>query len=183
MVLRCRARVSLTFLIALSSCGGLARAAAESDAGRVSQVLSAAKDLAAELKSDLETMDFFAGSQSAWESHASIVNIYNDHVNAIRGQVAKLDSARNIASPVQKTTIDRIVPLMQEMAADTEALIKQINQNPKGLNGGEFRDYIKANADLAAELSTLIAGFVAYATTQQQLDRLKRQLNPTPGTL
>jgi hypothetical protein len=70
------------------------------DSDRVSELLSTAKAQAFELKSDIQTMDFFAGSDFGWESHASIINVYKDHINAIRHQVPKLDDARSIASPL-----------------------------------------------------------------------------------
>ena len=99
----------------------------------------------------------------------------------IRRQVTKLDDVRSTASSWQKTTIDRIGPLLQELASDAEALINRINQNPKRLNGGEYKDYIKVNADLAGELAALVGNFVDYGRTRQQLEHPTNKLDLPSG--
>lgn len=175
-------KVSLALLIALLPCRGLAQTADEPDSDRISRMFSAAREQALELKSDMQALDFFAGSESGWESHALIVRMCKDHIEGIRRQVSKLDDARTIASPLQKATIDRIAPLLQELAADADALIKHISQNPKRLNNGEYKNYLKVNVDLAAQLAVLVGTFIDYGITRQQIEQLARRLDLPAGT-
>ncbi len=154
-------------------------AANESAFEQVFAELSQAKEQARELKNDVATIGFFMGSVSSWESHSSILNLYKENISAIRRQVIKLDDIRNIASPWQKTTIDRIRPLLQELAATAESVIDQINQNPKGLKTGEYNDYVKVNTDLAAELAALVGDFVDYGKTKEDLARLTKVAVPS----
>jgi hypothetical protein len=178
---KCRSRACMMMLrllvIGFVLCSDLTLDADEPDSDRVFELLSTAKSQAFELKSDIQTMDFFAGSDFGWASHASIINVYKDHIDAIRNQISKLDETRSIASTLQKTTLDRVGPLLKELASDAEALINRINQNPKRLNGGEYKEYIKLNADLAAELAALIGNFVDCGRTKQQLERLKNKID------
>ncbi len=162
--------------IALVSCSCLARAADEPDSDRVSKLLSATKTQAFNVKTDMQTIDFFMGSELSWGSHTVIVNLYKEHIDAVRHQVSVLDDARSAASPLQKTTIDRIGPLLRELASDAEALINNIDQNRQRLNTGEYKDYVKVNGDLAAELATLVGSFVDYGTTRQKLELLINKL-------
>ena len=46
-----------------------------------------------------------------------------------------------------------------------------------------YKDYIKVNADLAAELAALVGNFVDYGKTRQQLDQLTNKLDlPSSGS-
>jgi hypothetical protein len=164
-------------LIAFVLFADLTLAADDPDSDHVSELLVTAKAQAFELKSDIQTMDFFTGSDFGWESHASIVNVYKGHISAIRQQVARLDDARSIASPLQKKTIDQVGPLLQELASDAEGLINRINKNPKRLDSGEYKEYIKVNADLAAELAALVGNFVDCGRTKQQLEQVKNKID------
>jgi hypothetical protein len=138
---------------------------------QVTQLLSDVESKASLLKSDLSTLDFFASSQLGWQSHAAIVAAYKEHIGALRNQAAKLDGARKDASRWQKTTIDQIVPLLQEFAATAEATIGAIDKNPAGLNSDDYKQYVKLNADLSGEFSTLIGTWVNYARTRDELSR------------
>jgi hypothetical protein len=66
---------------------------------------------------------------------------------------------------------------LQELASDAEALINRIDQNPKRLNSGKYKDYIKVNADLAAELAAFVGNFVDWGRTKEQLEELKNKID------
>jgi hypothetical protein len=142
----------------------------------VSALLAEAKNQTQQLKSDASTMDFFATSTSAWEGASSIVRLYKDHIGAVQRQAARLEQARNAASPVQQMVIDRIVPLMNELASNIDTAIASVNKNPTRLRSAEGQDYFKANSELAGELASLIGNFVDYAQTRLKLERLSQKL-------
>lgn len=139
------------------------------DTFQVAKLLSDVERQASLLKSDLSTLDFFASSQLGWQSHAGIVAAYKEHIGALRNQAARLDGALKDASRWQKTTIDQIVPLLQEFAATAEATIGAIDRNPSGLSSNDYKQYVKLDADLAGEFSTLIGTWVNYAKTRDEL--------------
>jgi len=53
-----------------------------------------------------------------------------------------------------------------------------LNQNPKRLWTGDYKDYVEANADLAAQLSEMIGDFVDYGKTKHRFERLASKLEP-----
>jgi hypothetical protein len=99
-----------------------------------------------------------------------------DHVNAVAGTLAKLDDARATAAPWQATAIDRIKPLLREIAANTGEVIDAVNKSPKRLATKEYRDYIEANSDDANQLAELIANFVNYGNAKNRMERLAAKL-------
>jgi hypothetical protein len=142
------------------------------DASRIADLLSDAENQASLLKSDLGTLSFFASSETGWQSHVGIVSAYKEHIGALRSQAAKLDAARRDASRWQQTTIDRIVPLLQEFAASAEAAIGALDKNPASLNNSDYKQYVKLNADLAGEFSSLIGTWMNYGRTREELGQV-----------
>jgi chromosome segregation ATPase len=176
------------FAFAMLSAGLLttspvATAAESADSPEVSQLLSEAKTQAFQLKEDAATLASYTASDIGKQTHAEMLNQMKDHVNAVGRQLAKLEQNRESASSWQKTAIDRIRPLLQELAADTSRIINILNQKPGQLKTGDYKDYVEANADLAAQLSEMIGDFVDYGKTKQRFERLGEKLElPATGS-
>jgi hypothetical protein len=152
------------------------QAAAVPDSEQVSQLLSEAKTMAFQLKEDAETMESYTRSSTTWQSHAIAINQIKERVNALGRHAAKLKDARNIASPWQKTAIDRINPFLEELAGYTEAVIEHVNKQPQLLTTPEYMDYLEANADYAGDLAAMIAEFVDYGKAKQRLQSVSDKL-------
>ena len=99
-----------------------------------------------------------------------------EDINEAGQDLAKLEDAKKSASPWQQTAIERIRPLLKELAGNTEKAIQHINDNPSRLNQAEYKDYIEANADLSAELSSMIKDFVDYGSIKDRLENLDSKL-------
>ncbi len=151
------------------------KAADVPDSDQVSKLLSEAKTLAFQLKEDAATMESYTRSNVTSQSHAAAINQIKEHVNALGRQVTKLKDARTAASPWQKTAIDRINPFLDELGGYTSAVIEHINGQPKH-SMNEYKDYLEANADYAADLAAMIADFVDYGKTKQRFERLAGKL-------
>jgi hypothetical protein len=145
------------------------------DSKEVSELLSQAKTQAARLKDDAYQMQIFTQSQLSAETRATKINAIRDDVNAVVKTVGKLNDASNAASPWQKTAIDRINPLLREMADHTTSMIDHFNKE-KGLDTQQHKDYVKTNAELADEMSKMISEFVDYGKTKAKFDKLQQQL-------
>jgi hypothetical protein len=158
----------------------LAKETGVPDSEQVSKLLSEAKTQAFQLKEDASTMEAYTRSNLGWESHAAAVEQVKEHINAAGRTLAKLAESRKTASPWQMTAIDRIAPLLKEIASNTETVIKYINKNPKRLFMTEYKDYIETNADVADKLAGLISDFVDYGNTKNKLERLTAKLE-LPG--
>jgi hypothetical protein len=162
--------------ILMAGWAGKANAAAVPDSDHVAKLLSEAKTMAFQLKEDAVAMEGFTRMNVGWESHAVAINEIKDHINALLKQEAKLKDAKGVASPWQKTAIDRVVPYLDELEGYTFAVIDRLNEQPKKLLDAEYKDYLEANADYATDLAAMIADFVDYGNTRDRLERLGTKL-------
>jgi len=145
------------------------------DSEQVSKLLSEAKTMAFQLKEDAVTMESFTRMNVSMESHAVAINQIKDHVNALTRQVAKLNEARDSASPWQRTAINRIQPFLDELDGYTAAAIEYVNGEPRHTLA-EYKDYLEANADYSTDLAAMIGDFVDYGRTKQRMERLTNKL-------
>lgn len=169
--------LSMTGLLGLPSA---MKAADVPDSEQVNKLLSEAKTQAFQLKEDAATMESYTRMNVSWESHAAAITQIKEHVNALGRQVTKLKDARNTASPWQQTAINRINPFLEEMAGYTYAVIEHVNGEKKHTLD-EYRDYLEANADYAADLAAMIGDFVDYGKTKQRFERLGAKLEVPPA--
>jgi len=171
--------LKLAFLLIVFLCiWPVARAADLSgDSKVVSDLLSEAKTEAIQLRNDSTDMESFTLSNLSWESHAAKIMEIKDHVNAAAKTVDKLNLAKDRASSWQKTAIERVNPLMAELAMNTEATINHLNRE-KGhlLNNQEHKDYLKTNADLATRMAALVSDFVEYGEIKAKFETLSKHL-------
>lgn len=147
-----------------------------SDSEQVSTLLSEARTQAYQLSVDAATMESYTRSNLSWETHADAVTQMRAHINAAGRTLTQLEESRQSASPWQATAIDRIRPLLKEIASNTETVINYLNENPKRLFVAEYKHHIEANSDVAGQLSAMITDFVDYGNTKERLRRLSAKL-------
>jgi hypothetical protein len=150
------------------------------DSEQVSKLLSGAKTMAYQLREDAATMESYTRIDMSWASHAETVTQIKEHINALARQEAKLKEARSMASPWQKTAIDRINPFLDELGGYTSAVIEHINGNHSAHTMAEYKDYLEANSDYASDLAAMISDFVDYGKAKQRMERMGGKLE-VPG--
>jgi uncharacterized protein Yka (UPF0111/DUF47 family) len=143
---------------------------------QVSRLLADARDKAAELAKDADDMESLTRSNVSWESHADMLNLIKEHVNDMGRIAAKLEASRDQASPWQKQAIDRMLPLLRDIANNTTAAVNHLNQNRLRPVSGSYPEYLKENAETAHQLSDMISSFEKYGRTRAQLDKLEGKL-------
>jgi len=79
-------------------------------------------------------------------------------------------------SPWQQVAIDRMIPLLKELASNTTAAINHLSENKLRPTSGQYTEYLRANADTAHQLSDMISSVVPYGQTQAKLDKLEQKL-------
>lgn len=146
------------------------------DSEEVSGLLAEAKTESIQLKQDAEEMNSFVRSKTSWQSHASKLNAIKQHANNLGELVAKMNSAKATASPWQQQSIDRITPLLRELAASVTSTIKHLSDNQNRLQHPPYPDYAATNADLASDLSQLISDYVAYGEAKHKSEDLAQKL-------
>jgi hypothetical protein len=150
------------------------------DSEQVSKLLSDVKTQAVKLRVDASTMESYTRSGASWQSHSAAVNQMKEHINEAGRQLTKLQEVRESASPWQAKVIDRISPLLRELADNTTNVIQFIKDNPKRLMFPGYKDYIEANADTSSQLASLIGDFEDYGNAKRRLEALASKLELDP---
>jgi hypothetical protein len=105
----------------------------------------------------------------------------NEDVNDMGKIVERIQGSRDSASQWQRQAIDRMVPLLKELASNTTAAINHLNQERTRPTTGEYADYLRQNAETVRELSDMVSSFVRYDQARAKLEKLEQKLEPERG--
>ena len=153
------------------------------DSANVSKLLADAKTQASKASEDAQRLQQYSRSSLSWESHTMQVKRIRKDVNDLGSTVRDLNAARPEASAWQLVAIDRIGPLLQEMADTLTNTINHMNDNPGRIHTQTYRDYASANFDLASRTSSIISDFVEYGKVKARTEQLERKLElPTANS-
>lgn len=131
---------------------------------------------AAELAKDADETESLIRTQASWETHAAMLDRVKEHVNNMARIVQKLESERSSGSELQEQAVDRTLPLLKELAANTTAAINYLNQNKTRPLGDPYTQYLKDNADTAHELSSTVSSLYEYEKSMAKINTLKNKL-------
>jgi hypothetical protein len=163
-------------LLLLSSVALPAASPSKEENPEVTRLLAQARDEAAVLSKDADEMEGLIRTDVSWQTHAAMLENVKEHVNNLAHTIEKINAARDSASDWQKQAIDRAMPLLKDLAANTTAAINHLNQNQLRPVSGSYPEYLKENAETAHELSSMISSFVRYGETRAKLDKLEHRL-------
>jgi hypothetical protein len=166
-----------TLLVALFLFPVPARAGAvREESQQLTQVLSEARDEAAELARDADETESLIPNEVSWQTHAAMLDRVKDHVNNMARIIDKPTAARTSGSELQEQAVDRILPLVKELAANTTAAINYLNQNKSRPHGEAYAQYLQDNAETAHQLSSTVSSLFAYEKSMTKIAKLKNKL-------
>jgi hypothetical protein len=165
--------VLVTFL--LLSISGRAIAVRD-DSQQLTQVLGEARDEAAELARDADEMESLIRTDVSWQTHAVMLDHIKDHVNNMARIVAKLTETRTSGSELQEQAVDRILPLLKDLAVNTTAAINYLNQNKSRPLTDPYNQYLLDNADTSHQLSSTVSSLFEYEKSMTKIAKLKNKL-------
>jgi hypothetical protein len=142
----------------------------------VTGLLEDARDKAAVLSRDADELEALTRSDVSWQTHADMLERVKEHVNDLGRAADKLNGARDQASPWQRQAIDRMMPLLKELADNTTAAINHLKENKTRPTTPAYTEYLRQNDETAHQLSDLISSFVRYGKTKEELDKLEQKL-------
>jgi hypothetical protein len=151
-------------------------ALAQEENSEVTRLLSDAKQKAAVLSEDADQLESLTHTEVSWHSHAEMLEKTKQDTNGLARVLEKLNAAHDSASPWQRQAIDRIMPLMKELASNTTAAISQLNKTKTRPTSSSYTEYLKTNSETAHDLATMIASFVRYGQTKAKFEKLSQQL-------
>lgn len=143
---------------------------------QVTRLLADARDQAAVLARDADEMETLIRSDVSWQSHAVMLDEIKEHLNQLGRTTKQLEEMRSSASVWQQQAIDRMMPLLKELATNTTAAINHLNENRLRPTTGNYPEYLKENTETARQLSDMISSFVKYGETRAKLEKLEQRL-------
>lgn len=154
------------------------------DSEKVNALFTEMKQHAALAEADAENLESYTRSSMAWETHAKRITSMKDHVNALIKDYNEVKDMRGEASPWQQEAIDRVAPLLKDMADHLTASIEHLNQNQTKVHMKPWQDYARANYEYAVHTAGLIRDFVHYGEAKNTVDKLEQKLElpETPAT-
>jgi hypothetical protein len=142
----------------------------------VDQLFQEAKTQAALLARDADIMESFTFSGLTWQAHADEVNLIKSHINKLGEIVSQLQAARGDVGARHQETIDRVLPPLRELAANTTAIISYLNQHQGILQNPVYQGYLTDNAQLAENLYQVVSDTVTYDSTKDRIASLQQKL-------
>lgn len=132
-------------ILALLVPAAWAFAAPKSDTASVSQVLHEVKVHAAEANDDAEILDSFSRSSVAWDSYTDRINEIRVHVNDLLHDYSRLQKMAGSATPQQREAINRLEPLLRDMANSLIKATQSLNDNRKVVHLPEFTTQVRSH--------------------------------------
>jgi hypothetical protein len=148
---------------------------AHCDSAQASKLLQEARTSAVQLARDTDQMMSLARSKVSWQSHVGQIDLVKEHVNNTGKILANLHNTRDGAEPSQQEAIDKITPILQQLASNTESIINNLNST-KTTWSPEFQGYLKSNSELANDLSKLIGDYLDYESAKSRTQGLGQKL-------
>lgn len=146
------------------------------DSVEINNLLSQAKIQAGLAVNDAEKLDSFLRSNVSWQTHAMSLESMKEHVNELGRIHMELTNVRDQGSAWQQDAIDQIEPLLQSMADNLTATMNHLNENVNRVRMPTYRDYVKANYELAQKTSQAIDDYLEYSKVKVRTHQLELKL-------
>jgi hypothetical protein len=146
------------------------------DSPQLGQVLDEARAEAGELARDADETESLIRNDVSWQTHAEALERVKEHVNNMARLIDKLTAERSSGSELQEQAVDRILPLLKELAANTTAAINYLNQNKTRPLSDPYTQYLKDNADTAHQLASTVSSLYDYEKSMTRIGILKNKL-------
>ncbi|WP_162601792.1 hypothetical protein [Occallatibacter savannae] len=157
--------------------------AQNTDSKAINDLLKEVESHAVLASDDSETLESYTRSHTmSSESHAQRLRTIADHANNLIQDFDKLSAMRSEGSPWQQDAIDRVDPLLKEMADHLNTTIAHFRDNKHRVNMPAFHDYVKANREYMSRTSKLVSSFVEYGDARARANGLEASLDLPPAT-
>ncbi len=149
---------------------------ARNDSQELTTLLEQANDEARELAIDAEDMQALVVNDQNWLTHALKLAKIKGHVDNMALIVDKLTKAQRSGSELQEQAVGRILPLVNELQANTTAAMNYLNQNRDRPVSDTYKQYLEKNAETARQLSNIISALDDYEKSMTEINRIRSKL-------
>lgn len=120
-------------------------AAAPPDSTTIPKLLDQVKHHAAEANYDAEILNSLRNSNVDFRTYARVLNDIKAHANDLFQDYYELQRQRDSGTPAQREAIDKLEPLLREMATSLTNSLQKLDAHQAGVNTPEFRKGIREN--------------------------------------
>jgi hypothetical protein len=110
------------------------------------QILNQVKQHAAEANYDAALLDSYRRSNLDWRSYARTLAEIKEHANDLFQDYYELQRARNSGTQAQRVAIDKLEPLLREMATELTNTFQTLNEHQARVNTPNFRTRVHADS-------------------------------------
>ena len=171
-----RSAVILAPMVLFTFQSPLLAGVARSNSQDLATLLEQASDEARELAIDAEDLQTLIVSDQNWLTHTLILAKIKGHVDNMSLIVDKLTRARKSGSELQEQALERILPLVRELQANTTAAMNYLDQNKDRPVSDTYKQYLEKNAQTAQQLSSIISALDHYEKSMTGINRIRSKL-------
>jgi len=113
-----------------------------------------------------------AGSRASYETHAAELTGAKEAIHAMGSDFRQLQELRASALPWQQSLMDRMQPVLVELANHTTEAIERLNGERHKVSSQEYRDAVGSMYAYAGHARTLVSVNLDYAQAREKLNRL-----------
>ena len=154
---------------------------ARNDSQELTTLLEQASDEAHELAMDAEDMQALIVTDQNWLTHALELAKIKGHVDNMALIANKLTNVQRSGSELQEQAVERILPLVKELQANTAAAMNYLNQNKDRPVSDAYKQYLEKNAETARQLSDIISALNDYEKSMTEINRIRTELTGPEG--
>jgi hypothetical protein len=151
-------------------------ATARNDSQELTTLLEQASDEARELAIDADDMQILIVSDQNWLPHELKLAKIKGHVDNMALIVDKLTKVQRSGSELQEQAVERILPLVKELQANTTAAMNYLNQNKDRPVSDAYKQYLEKNAETARQLSDIISALDDYQKSMTEINKMRSKL-------
>ena len=115
------------------------------DSATISKLFQQAKDHAAQANDDVSFLDSPGFSNYSARSHALYLQKIKEHATDLFRDYYQLQLLRDKGTPQQREAIDRLEPLLKEMATSLTNTMQTFNAHPTRVHMPPYRDRIHSD--------------------------------------
>lgn len=113
----------------------------------------------------------------SWQGQSVRLEQLKDSVNQVADQVAHLNLWQNMETRQEQKAVRESQPLLKDMATQTSAAIRFLNENAHGLFEPEYRDHLKKIANDAEQMHRLFQESTKLHSLNIEAAQLRHKLN------
>ncbi len=118
----------------------------------------------------------------SWQSHLWYLNSVRENVNQLGKMLVNLENLKPHATDTQQMAIGAMRPRLIETANALTNAIELLNERPRNVYFGEYRDAVQTVSEQADSLHQTLDAVLAYEAAQAKLDSLELLPAAEPGS-